>query len=122
MLNEWAYARVIEELANVEVPEYARVVRTMSAELSRILSHFLFTAMYALDVSGEFNATFIYGFRDRELVQDLLEGLTGQRLMFNYFRVGGVAWDSPNRAPTSWKPCAPSPTICRRSSRSTTTC
>ena len=95
LLNEWAYARVIEDLADIEVPEYAQVIRTMSAELSRILSHLLFTAMYALDVSGEFNATFMYGFRDRELVQDLLEDLTGQRMMFNYFRVGGVVWDIP---------------------------
>ena len=95
LLNEWAYARVIEDLADIEVPEYAQVIRTMSAELSRILSHLLFTAMYALDVSGEFNATFMYGFRDRDCVQDLLEDLTGQRMMFNYFRVGGVAWDVP---------------------------
>ncbi|MFA9518421.1 NADH-quinone oxidoreductase subunit C [Halopenitus sp. H-Gu1] len=95
LLNEWAYARVIEDLAGIEVPEYAQVIRTMSAELSRILSHLLFTAMYALDVSGEFNATFMYGFRDREIVQDFLEDLTGQRMMFNYFRVGGVVWDIP---------------------------
>ncbi|MFC7078537.1 NADH-quinone oxidoreductase subunit D [Haloarcula halophila] len=95
LLNEWAYARTIEDLADIEVPEYAQVIRTMSAELSRILSHFLFTAMYALDVSGEFTATFMYGFRDREVVEDLLEDLTGQRMMFNYFRVGGVAWDVP---------------------------
>jgi len=95
LLNEWAYARVIEDLADIDVPEYAQVIRTMSAELSRILSHLLFTAMYALDVSGEFTATFMYGFRDREIVQDLLEDLTGQRMMFNYFRVGGVAWDLP---------------------------
>ncbi|WP_256290705.1 NADH-quinone oxidoreductase subunit D [Halobellus inordinatus] len=95
LLNEWAYARVIEDLADIDVPEYAQVIRTMSAELSRILSHLLFTAMYALDVSGEFNATFMYGFRDRDVVQDLLEDLTGQRMMFNYFRVGGVAWDLP---------------------------
>jgi len=95
LLNEWAYARVIEDLADIQVPEYAQVIRTMSAELSRILSHLLFTAMYGLDVSGEFTATFMYGFRDRDIVQDLLEDLTGQRLMFNYFRVGGVAWDIP---------------------------
>jgi NADH-quinone oxidoreductase subunit C/D len=95
LLNEWAYARVIEDLADIEVPEYAQVIRTMSAELSRILSHLLATAMYALDVSGEFTATFMYGFRDRDIVQDILEDLTGQRMMFNYFRVGGVVWDIP---------------------------
>jgi len=95
LLNEWAYARVIEDLADIDVPEYARVIRTLSGELSRILSHLLATGMYALDVSGEFTAMFMYGFRDRELVQDLLEDLTGQRMMFNYFRVGGVVWDIP---------------------------
>jgi NADH-quinone oxidoreductase subunit C/D len=96
ILNEWAYARCIEALADVEVPAYARVLRTMSAELSRMLSHFLAVATYALDVIGEFTAAFMYGIRDRERVQDLLEALTGQRLMFNYFRVGGVAWDLPS--------------------------
>ncbi|MFB6170931.1 MAG: NADH-quinone oxidoreductase subunit D [Haloarculaceae archaeon] len=95
ILNEWAYARCIESLADVDVPEYARVVRTMAAELSRMLSHFLAVATYALDVVGEFTAVFQYGIRDREVVQDVLEDLTGQRLMFNYFRVGGVAWDLP---------------------------
>lgn len=85
LLNEWAYARVIKDLADIEVLEYAQVIRT-SAELSCILSHLLFTVMYALDVSGEFTATFMYGFRDREIVQDILEDLAGQRMIFNYFR------------------------------------
>jgi len=95
LLNEWAYARAAEALAGLEVPEYAQVVRTMAAELSRILSHFLALGTYALDVVGEFTAAFQYAIRDRELVQDVLEELTGQRLMFNYFRLGGVAWDLP---------------------------
>ncbi|WP_335999418.1 NADH-quinone oxidoreductase subunit D [Halorientalis halophila] len=95
LLNEWAYARTAEELADIDVPEYAQVVRTMSAELSRILSHMLAVAAYALDVIGDFTATFMYGMQDRETVQNILEDLTGQRLMFNYFRLGGVAWDLP---------------------------
>ncbi|WP_254535062.1 NADH-quinone oxidoreductase subunit D [Halomarina litorea] len=95
LLNEWAYARAAEDLAGLEVPEYAQVVRTMSAELSRMLGHLLAVGTFALDVIGEFTATFMYAIRDRELVQDLLEDLTGQRLMFNYFRLGGVAWDLP---------------------------
>ncbi|MCQ4332072.1 NADH-quinone oxidoreductase subunit D [Natronomonas sp. F2-12] len=95
LLNEWAYARAAEDLADIDVPEYAQVIRTMSAELSRILSHFLAVGTYALDVVGEFTAVFQYAIRDRELVQDILEELTGQRLMFNYFRLGGVAWDLP---------------------------
>ena len=96
LLNEWAYARVAEDLADVAVPEYARVLRTMSAELSRILAHLLAVGTYALDVTGEFTATFMYAVRDRETVQNILEDLTGQRLMFNYFRLGGVVWDLPD--------------------------
>jgi NADH-quinone oxidoreductase subunit C/D len=95
LLNEWAYARTAEALAEIEVPDYAQIIRTMSAELARMLSHFLAIGTYALDVVGEFTAAFQYAIRDRELVQDLLEDLTGQRLMFNYFRLGGVAWDLP---------------------------
>ncbi|MUV57619.1 NADH dehydrogenase subunit C [Halogeometricum rufum] len=95
LLNEWAYARVAETLADVDVPEYAQVVRTMVAELSRMLAHFLAVGAYALDVSGEFTATFMYAIRDREKLQDILEDVTGQRLMFNYFRLGGVVWDLP---------------------------
>ncbi|QLG26797.1 NADH-quinone oxidoreductase subunit C [Halorarum halophilum] len=95
LLNEWAYARVAEDLADIDVPEYAQVVRTMSAELSRILAHLLAVGTYALDVTGEFSATFMYAITERERVQDLLEDLTGQRLMFNYFRLGGVVWDLP---------------------------
>jgi NADH-quinone oxidoreductase subunit C/D len=78
------------------VPEYAQVVRTMSAELSRILSHLLAVGTYALDVVGDFTATFMYAINDRETVQNILEDLTGQRLMFNYFRLGGVVWDLPD--------------------------
>jgi NADH-quinone oxidoreductase subunit C/D len=93
--NEWAYARAAESLADIEVPEYAQVLRTMSAELSRMLSHFLAVGAYALDVVGDFTATFMYAIRDREVIQSILEDLTGQRLMFNYFRLGGVCWDVP---------------------------
>jgi len=95
ILNEWAYARAAEDLADIEVPEYAQVIRTMSAELCRIASHMLALGTFALDVFGDFTAVFQYAFRDREVVQNILEDLTGQRLMFNYLRLGGVAWDLP---------------------------
>ncbi|QLK25790.1 NADH-quinone oxidoreductase subunit D [Natrinema zhouii] len=95
LLNEWAYARTAEDLADIEVPEYAQVIRTMGAEMCRIAAHMLALATFALDVYGDFTAIFQYGMRDREVIQDILEDLTGQRLMFNYFRLGGVAWDLP---------------------------
>jgi NADH-quinone oxidoreductase subunit C/D len=95
LLNEWAYARAAEDLVEIDVPDYAQVIRTLGAELSRMASHLVALGTYALDVTGEFTAAFMYAFQDRELVLDLLEDLTGQRMMFNYFRLGGVAWDLP---------------------------
>ncbi|RRJ27934.1 NADH-quinone oxidoreductase subunit D [Halocatena pleomorpha] len=95
LLNEWAYARAAEDLADIDVPEYAQIIRTMSAELCRIASHLLALGTFAIDVYGDFSAIFMYAFRDREVVQNILEDLTGQRMMFNYFRLGGVAWDLP---------------------------
>ncbi|MFC7155207.1 NADH-quinone oxidoreductase subunit D [Halomarina halobia] len=95
ILNEWAYARAAEDLADLEVPEYAQIIRTMSAELCRIASHMLAVGTFALDVYGDFTAIFMYATRDREVVQNILEDLTGQRLMFNYLRLGGVCWDLP---------------------------
>ncbi|QLG29676.1 NADH-quinone oxidoreductase subunit D (plasmid) [Halorarum halophilum] len=93
--NEWAVARAIEDLADIDVPEYAEVLRTMSVELGRMLGHFLAVGTFALDVYGDFTAIFMYAIQDRERIQNILEDLTGQRMMFYYFRVGGVAWDVP---------------------------
>jgi len=95
LLNEWAYARAAEDLADIEVPEYAQVIRTMGAELCRIAAHMLALGTFALDVYGDFTAIFMYAMRDREKAQNVLEDLTGQRMMFNYFRLGGVVWDLP---------------------------
>src|SRR6056297_129063 len=95
LLNEWAYARIAEDMADIEVPEYAQIIRTMGAELCRIAAHMLAVGTFALDVFGEFTAIFMYAMRDREKAQNILEDLTGQRMMFNYFRLGGVVWDLP---------------------------
>jgi NADH-quinone oxidoreductase subunit C/D len=95
ILNEWSYARTAEALADIDVPEYAQVIRTMSAEMCRIASHLLAVGTFALDIYGDFTAIFMYAITDREKLQNLLEDLTGQRLMFNYLRLGGVAWDLP---------------------------
>jgi len=95
ILNEWAYARTAEELADIDVPEYAQVIRTMGAELCRIASHLLAVGTFGLDIYGDFTALFMYTITDRERIENILEDLTGQRLMFNYLRLGGVAWDLP---------------------------
>lgn len=95
MLNEMSYARCIEDLADIEVPEYAQVIRTLAQELSRMAAHMLAVGTFALDLYGELNVIFMYAFKDREILQEILEDLSGQRLMFNYFRLGGVAYDLP---------------------------
>ncbi|MFB6283713.1 MAG: NADH-quinone oxidoreductase subunit D [Halobacteria archaeon] len=95
LLNEMSYARCIEDLADIEVPEYAQVLRTLGMELSRMAAHMLAVGTYALDLYGELSVTFMYAFKDREIIEDILEDLTGQRLMFNYFRLGGVAYNLP---------------------------
>ncbi|MFP4530843.1 MAG: NADH-quinone oxidoreductase subunit D [Halodesulfurarchaeum sp.] len=94
-INEWAYARAAEDLADIEVPEYAQVIRTMVAELNRISAHLLAVATFGLDIVGDFAAVFMYAMRDRDIVMDILEDLTGQRMMYNYLRLGGVVWDLP---------------------------
>ncbi|MFC6873145.1 NADH-quinone oxidoreductase subunit D [Halobellus marinus] len=95
LLNEWAYARAAEDLNDIDIPEYAQIIRTLGAEFCRIASHMLAVGTFALDVYGDFTAIFMYAMRDREKVQNVLEELTGQRMMFNYFRLGGVVWDLP---------------------------
>jgi NADH-quinone oxidoreductase subunit C/D len=95
ILNEWSYARTAEALADIDVPEYAQIIRTMSAEMCRIASHLLAVGTFALDIYGDFTAIFMYSITDREKIENLLEDLTGQRIMFNYLRLGGLAWDLP---------------------------
>lgn len=95
MINEWAYARAAEDLADIEVPRYAQVIRTMVAELNRISAHLLAVATFGLDIVGDFAAVFMYAMRDRDIVMDILEDLSGQRMMYNYLRLGGVVWDLP---------------------------
>ena len=54
----------------------------------------MFFGAFGTDV-GLFGTSFMYAFRDRETIQDFFEEITGERMMYNYFRPGGVAWDVP---------------------------
>jgi len=93
--NEHAYARAVEDLADIDVPEYAQVLRTMTAEFGRMLGHMLAVGTFALDVYGDFTAIFMYGMKERDKIFNLTEDLAGTRMMPNYYRVGGVVWDVP---------------------------
>ena len=92
--TELAYVLAVEKVAGFEVPERAEYIRVILAELNRISSHFMFMGAFGTDV-GVFGTPFMYSFRERETIQDLFEEVTGERLMYNYFRPGGVAWDLP---------------------------
>ncbi len=87
----WAYVGAVEQLMGIEVPERAEFVRVISCELNRITSHLLWWGAYVLDL-GAFTPI-MYAFEDREIAQDLLQRITGSRLTYSSFRIGGVAHD-----------------------------
>ena len=91
---ELSYVMAVEALAGIEVPERSQWIRTMLCELNRLSSHFMFMGAFGTDV-GVFGTAFLYGWREREILIDLFEEISGDRMMYAYFRPGGVAWDVP---------------------------
>src|SRR4029453_8302178 len=91
--NELGWTIAVERLAGIEVPERAQWIRTMFAEGNRILSHLMFTGSYPLEL-GAMTPIF-YAFREREMIQDLMESATGARMHHSYCRVGGLKGDPP---------------------------
>ncbi len=89
---ELSYVMAVEALAGLEVPERAQWIRMILVELNRLSSHFMFTGAFGTDI-GVFGTAFVYGFREREVILDLFEEITGDRLMYAYFRPGGLAWE-----------------------------
>jgi len=89
---ELSYVMAVEQLMDIQVPERAQWIRMILCELNRISSHFMFTGAFGTDV-GVFGTAFTYSFIQREIVQDLFEEITGDRLMYAYFRPGGLAWE-----------------------------
>ena len=90
--NEWVHVNATERLAGVEAPERAEYLRLILSELNRILSHLMFLGAFGTDV-GIFGTAFTWAFKVRETIQDFFEAVTGDRMMYNYFRVGGLAWE-----------------------------
>lgn len=89
--NRHALCLCVEKAIGVEVGERVQYIRMIMDELQRIDSHLLFFSCCCMDL-GALTA-FIYGFRDREKVLDILEATTGGRLIQNYNRIGGVQAD-----------------------------
>jgi len=95
MCMEHSYAIAIERLLGIEadIPRRARVIRTMFAEITRILNHLLNLTTYALDC-GAITPAFP-GFEQREHLLEFYEAVGGSHYHVNYFRPGGVAKDVP---------------------------
>jgi NADH-quinone oxidoreductase subunit D len=92
MFTSWAMARSCEILDDCVVPERAEWLRVIAAEMNRLTSHLLWLGTYLIDLGAMFGFPF-YPFREREKLFELLEEIAGQRMMFNYIRIGGVQRD-----------------------------
>jgi NADH-quinone oxidoreductase subunit D len=91
--NELGWIIAVERMLEIEVPERAQWIRTMMAEWNRLLNHLMFTGSYPLEL-GAMTPMF-YAFREREMIQDLMESATGARMHHSYVRVGGLKDDLP---------------------------
>jgi NADH-quinone oxidoreductase subunit D len=92
MHNEHAPAIAFEKLYGVTAPRRAEYIRALVVELNRVFSHSLMMGFLALDMGGI--TPILYGFINRDEIVDMLSAISGQRMLFNFFRVGGVNWDT----------------------------
>ena len=90
--NNLAFCLAVEKLLQTNVPERANYLRVIMCELARIASHLVWLATHALDIGAM--TVFLYCWREREMILDLNEEISGVRMMTSYIRLGGVAKDS----------------------------
>jgi len=90
-IHAMAYSIGAEKLAGVTIPPRAQALRTMMAELERIHSHLLWLGVAAHE--GGFDTLFMYAWRDRETVMDLMESISGNRVQHSLNILGGVKYD-----------------------------
>ena len=92
MFNEAVTVNAPEKLADIKVPKRASYIRVIMLELNRIANHLLWLGPFLADVGAQ--TPFFYIFREREMIYDLFEAVSGMRFINNnYFRMGGVAAD-----------------------------
>jgi NADH-quinone oxidoreductase subunit C/D len=91
MANNYAYVRAVEKLLGISIPERAEYIRTIVAEMQRIVGHLFWLGTQALDIGAM--TVFFWTFREREALLDMFEKLCGARLTLNYYRIGGVDSD-----------------------------
>ena len=90
-LNNLGYCMTVEKLLGIEVPKRSQYIRVIMSELARIMGHHLWIGSHALDI-GAMTLIF-YTFRDREMIMNINEELSGYRLTPSFLRIGGVAKD-----------------------------
>ena len=93
MGNNLAYCLAVEKLVDLDVPERAQAIRVILAELERINSHLVWVGTFGLDLAAM--SMFLYAFREREMILDIKELISGQRMMTTYMRPGGLWRDVP---------------------------
>lgn len=93
MGNNLVYSMAIEKLAELDVPPRAQTIRIILTELQRIASHLVWLGTHALDLAAM--SVFLYSFREREMILDIAEMCSGQRMMTTFFRPGGLWRDVP---------------------------
>ena len=93
MNNNLGYVVAVEKLAGIEVPERAQFIRTLMAELTRLSGHLVWLGTHALDIGAM--TVCMYTLRERELILDLSEMVTGARQTVSYVRIGGLRNDVP---------------------------
>ena len=91
--NNLAYCLAVEKLVGLDVPERAQAIRVILAELERINSHLVWVGTFGLDLAAM--SMFLYAFREREIILDIKELISGQRMMTTYIRPGGLWRDVP---------------------------
>lgn len=91
MTNNYAYVRTVEKLVGITLPDRAEYIRTIVAEMQRIVGHLFWLGTQALDIGAM--TVFFWTFREREVLLDMFEKLCGARLTLNYFLIGGVDSD-----------------------------
>ena len=94
MCNEQAYCLAIEKLLGLEVPLRAKYIRTMFGEITRLLNHLMWLGSNGMDLGA--STVLMYTFREREVLFDMYEAVSGARMHAAYYRPGGVHRDLPD--------------------------
>lgn len=93
LMNNFGFLTAVENLIGIDIPERAKFIRVVGAELHRMHDHLTCVGAIGLELGGF--APFLYGIEARELIMDRVTELTGARLTTSFGRVGGLNRDLP---------------------------